>query len=314
MSRPNLNDNILTLILEALPASLPPESREDIAQDVAVLVYEGQISLENLTVGIRERIPELRKRYPSLRFTLSLDAPINQSEGTTMTFNDVIAGPGALPKRRGKRIGRPIEYEILKSVCENCEEIFYWKHYIKKLTKRQQERLRFLPDIDPVFWKEDDIDILRIANPALLARRTNKRQSVRTGRFCSRTCLTEFYRNKRRKLPPREVLMDLYVNQRLSTVKIANMYHASDPSVVRQALVKYGIPRRFGSETKTQTCDYPDCKEPVHRIRHAGNGSEYGTLCKKHWKLHRAELNRWQRRKDHNIPPERWLYQNERPK
>lgn len=305
--------DITDSISQLLPSSLPAETRMDMVQDLIVLVYEGKIDPERLADGIREHLPELKRRYPSLMFQLSLDAPVNRAEGTTMTLHDVITKPGVQPKRRGKRIGRPKAHVVEKAKCENCGELFYWKHYAgrKRLNKKKLHRLSLLPSISPTFWTEEDIEILRIGNPQLLGE-SGKSASGRTGRFCSRTCLTKFFRDKRQKLPCREELLDLYLNKRLSTCKIAKMYGVTDPCTVRKALLGHGVTLRSVKDSKTQTCTSPDCQSPVHRIKHAGNGAEYGTLCKHHWALHRAELGRWQRRKDNAIPPERWRYQHER--
>jgi hypothetical protein len=130
------------------------------------------------------------------------------------------------------------------------------------------------------------------------------------GRFCSRACTLAFYRDKKRKLPDRDTLIELYVVKRLSTCKIQKMYGAANPESVRKALLKYGVTLRRG---KTQSCTVPGCKKPIHRIRHPNNGFEYGTLCLQHWKLHRAKLARWQHRKDRKSPPEHWHYKNEVP-
>lgn len=304
--------DLLTQIKEAMPG-LPPDLAEEIIQEVAVLVLEGTISTDNLRADICRHLPALKRKYPSLQFQISLDAPVNNSEGTTMTLGDLIHRGGRLAKRRGKRIGRPIQHIVKQSICIHCKQRFYWKHYARKqFNKTQTKRLSLLPHISPHFWTAEDIDLLRRGNPQLLGE-SGKAKSGRTGRFCSRTCLTAFYREKRRKLPDRTTLIDLYLKRGLSTCKIQKLYGVTDPATVRKALLKYGVKLRSGKNTRPKFCKIDGCERPVHRIKHAGNGAEYGTLCKRHWAAHRATLNRWQRRKDDNIPPEKWRYQNEVP-
>jgi hypothetical protein len=300
--------DLLEQIRTAMP-SLPPEQAEEIVQDLAVLVLEGAIDLGNLRAGMRDKLPELKKTYPSLRYQLSLDAPVNRAEGTSMTFADVIHKPARLAKRR-KRIGRPKTYEIRMSTCDNCRQRFGWKHYPgKKITQKELRRLRLIPEISPRFWTTEDIALLMRTTPRVLAD-VGIRSRKRTGRFCSRTCITAYFRNKRKKLPERSVLIDLYVNKKFSTCKIQKMYGVADPAVVRQALVKYGVLLRTIRESKTDSCKVPGCGKPAFKILHRGNGTLYGTLCRRHRVLHRAKLNRDYRRKQGNIPPEKWRSAN----
>jgi len=132
--------------------------------------------------------------------------------------------------------------------------------------------------------------------------------------FCGQPCAAAAGRNSRRKLPDPETLISLYVDERLSTCKIAHQYGLSDPATVRQALLRYGIKLRTGKLAKSARCRIAGCSKPVFKIRHTNNGTTYGTLCKRHWDIHRAELGRWYRRKKFSIAPRNWLYQHEVPK
>lgn len=300
-----LDDAALTAIRKLIPSNLPPEVAEEIVQDVCILILEGQIDLDRLQEGIREHLPSLRKRYPSLQFQISLDAPVR--EDSTATLADFIHKQGTLRKTR-KRIGRPRTRVVVKAKCEACGEQFYFKNKHRKLSKKERERARFLPEIDPKYWSDHDCELIEITNPRLV---DTKRTRHRNGRFCSRACIMVFYRNLRRKLPDREELVRLYSVEMRSTCWIATRFGAR-PNAVRSALLAYGVEMRTKNHG-TSKCIEPGCVKPAFKVRHAGNGSMYGTRCKFHRALHYATLNRNLARKNQNIPESRWRYKREVP-
>lgn len=117
----------------------------------------------------------------------------------------------------------------------------------------------------------------------------------RLGRFCSRDCALAWCRNARRKLPVASEVIRLYVECQWSTPRIARHFGVSDPHTVRAVLVKLGVPRR--RHTTASVCREQGCGKPILRIRHAGNGSVYGTRCRHHRGLHYAMLNRERNRR-----------------
>lgn len=160
--------DLLETINAALPG-LPPDVREEIIQDIAVLVLEDKISLERLASDIREHLPALKRQYPSLQFQLSLDAPVNNAEGTTLTFGDIVQKSTIQPKRR-IRIGRPVTRKVMKARCEKCNQHFYFKIQGKRLSKKESGRAKLLPEIHPKWWTEDDVNIMLSVNPQLVGR------------------------------------------------------------------------------------------------------------------------------------------------
>ena len=105
-------------------------------------------------------------------------------------------------------------------------------------------------------------------------------------RFCGVKCHLAFQRGRRRKLPADSMLTELYVKQRMSTPRIAEMF-GTDARTVKAALNRAGIKLR--KRTNPVRCNYPGCQSRVKKIRHPNNGSLYGTLC---------EFHRWQHRKE----------------
>jgi len=305
---------LLDQIKAALP-SLPPDLAEEIIQDVAVLVLDGEIDATNMRAGIRKHLPALKRKYPMAQFQLSLDAPLNRAEGTTTTFGDVWIKPGLAPRRR-TRIGRPPVHEKQKAVCECCSQKFYWKHYVpkKKLTTAQEKRLSFLPKISPKFWSEEDFEICYIGRPQLLGQLVpaSPKTARRTGRFCSRTCLTKFFRDRRwaeKTKTTKEELHHLYVDLGWGTPRIAKKL-GINYKTVQARLKKCGIPlRKRGSGCHAlKICIEDGCNKPVFKIKHKLCKDGYGTRCKRHRTLHYAKLNRNLARKYRHIPPERWRY------
>lgn len=116
-----------------------------------------------------------------------------------------------------------------------------------------------------------------------------------------------------RKLPEREEVARLY-QCGISTVEIARMF-GTVPRSVRVQLIRAGVKLRpVGNHKQLSHCRVQGCTKPIKKIRHAGNGSIYGTMCAYHRKLHYAALNRWLTRRKKNIPPEEWMWDSEVPK
>src|SRR5579872_4162664 len=129
-------------------------------------------------------------------------------------------------------------------------------------------------------------------------------------RFCSQLCrnIARPCKGQPRKLPAREEVVRLYVEERLPITKIAKMYGACHKSVLAQ-LNRAGAPIR--RHTVAEKCRISRCKNPVQKILHRGNGSLYGTLCAEHRESHRLKLNRNIRRRLNGITPDRfnpWRY------
>jgi hypothetical protein len=67
-------------------------------------------------------------------------------------------------------------------------------------------------------------------------------------------------------------------------------------------LIQAGVAlRRYSPRLKCRLCD-----KPALKIRHSGNGSEYGGLCVEHREVHYRLLNRALSRKNRNINPENY--------
>lgn len=89
-----------------------------------------------------------------------------------------------------------------------------------------------------------------------------------------------------------DLLYGLYWNKGLSTNQIGKMYGLKKGSApVWLRLKALGIPtRRKGTRATATTCIIDECGAPVHRIKHATNGSWYGVRCLEHWVAHRQKL------------------------
>lgn len=292
-------------LLSAITAALPwidPERQDDIVQDIAILVLEGKIDFDSLGDGIRRHLPELKRKYPLAQFQISLDAPINNEEGTSLTFGDVIQPSTIRPKRR-KPIGRPVVRTTHKTNCEQCGNLFYFRWKKRTLKKKELKRAAFLPRINPKFYSKEDVSIM---------------QALKPRRFCSGMCVMtwaakvrwdrEFANAGRKRYDDAEVVR-LYIGERHSTVEIARLIN-TDPRTVGRMLSRRGVTLRQGSEAKRKTCIEPECKRAALKVRHTNNGTFYGTRCRLHRRLHRAELGKWQTRKVRNIHPSRWRYKD----
>lgn len=90
----------------------------------------------------------------------------------------------------------------------------------------------------------------------------------------------------------KELLECLYWNEQKSLPEIGRIYGVTHKSVecVFRAL---GIERRkrhTKGQSKFKKC--VKCGDPVHKIKHATNGSQYGRFCKKHFNEHRSALQK----------------------
>lgn len=95
----------------------------------------------------------------------------------------------------------------------------------------------------------------------------------------------------------RDLLHRLYWVEQHSLPSLGRMFgvgHKAMENVFREL----DIPRRkrrTKGQSRWMRCAL--CDRPVHKIKHAGNGSSYGKLCKRHWDEHRATLARQEREK-----------------
>lgn len=151
-------------------------------------------------------------------------------------------------------IGRKPTHVMVTSNCEACGAAFDWKRYPYSPTRR--------------FCRHD----------CYMGRGKASRPSTgnRPG--------------KPRKLPETVELARLYLEDNLSTPEIARRFGVTDPHTVRTALLRAGVPMR--RKTVALHCTVDGCSEPIHKIKHAGNGAEYGTLCSWHWQQHRRSLSK----------------------
>lgn len=93
----------------------------------------------------------------------------------------------------------------------------------------------------------------------------------------------------------RELLHSMYWDQGMSSIEMAAHFSVEHKSVLN-IMRKLGVPRRRLGPRNSGKC--LKCGEPVHKIKHAGNGASYGKLCRKHWNEHRAKLAREYGRKE----------------
>lgn len=90
----------------------------------------------------------------------------------------------------------------------------------------------------------------------------------------------------------KELLRSLYWDQQHSLPVLGRLFGVTHKSVER-VFRELGIPRRkrhTKGQSRFRKCI--KCGEPVHKIKHAGNGSKYGRLCREHWLEHRANLQK----------------------
>lgn len=86
-----------------------------------------------------------------------------------------------------------------------------------------------------------------------------------------------------------ELLRCMYWDEQMSLPEMARAFGVTHKSVER-AMRELGIERRHKSHKRSFGCRV--CNAPTHKIKHFGNGSWYGTLCKRHWNEHRAAIAR----------------------
>lgn len=93
----------------------------------------------------------------------------------------------------------------------------------------------------------------------------------------------------------REVLHGMYWDQGMTSIEMAAHFGVEHKSVLN-IMRKLGVPRRRLGPRNLGKCI--KCGEPVHQIKHTGNGASYGKLCRAHWLEHRAKLAREYGKKD----------------
>jgi len=103
-------------------------------------------------------------------------------------------------------------------------------------------------------------------------------------------------------------LWQLYWKERKSTVQVGLLFGVPW-GTVRGWLKRFGIPVRRKGNTILLTCRKDGCREPIHRLTHAGNRASYGRLCKRHFRQHRAALKRFYKSSAYPgiSEEERWL-------
>jgi hypothetical protein len=92
-----------------------------------------------------------------------------------------------------------------------------------------------------------------------------------------------------RKLPSREEVARLYVEEHLSTTMIARMFDCCENSV-RLQLIRHGVMLRNVGVGWTGACIEPGCGKPVVRVWHAKLKSWYGRRCETHQREHRKKV------------------------
>jgi hypothetical protein len=133
----------------------------------------------------------------------------------------------------------------------------------------------------------------------------SKKYPGKRGRVvCSRECARARTLTSHSGLPcDFESVYDLYWNQNLTTIEIAERYGIRHRSVLDR-MVKLGVPRRRSGPRILTMCIIAKCDEPPYKLIHSINGSAYGRRCLCHWIAHRKKLAaeywlkivRWKRR------------------
>lgn len=85
-----------------------------------------------------------------------------------------------------------------------------------------------------------------------------------------------------------DLLRRLYWTENHSLPEIGAMFDVTHKSVER-VFRELGIPRRGKGRSRKLLCA---CGQPALKIKHAGNGSFYGTRCRKCRRLHYNRLSR----------------------
>lgn len=115
--------------------------------------------------------------------------------------------------------------------------------------------------------------------------------------FCSRSCIANHRWENRRKMPGKELLVELYIVQQMSQPSIAKQLGTS-ASQVSHWLHKYGVPTRI--HTSRATCKV--CGDPVEKRLHTRKNKQgqrimSGALCIKHRRKYFADWVRNRKRK-----------------
>lgn len=103
-----------------------------------------------------------------------------------------------------------------------------------------------------------------------------------------------------------EELRRLYEVEGLGVIAIGKIFGVAHRSVAKR-LHRIGVEVRPAGPRLRTTCCEPDCSLPVHRVKHATNGSWYGKRCRLHWIVFRMLVN--QRYNDRHLgkDDEAWL-------
>ena len=97
-----------------------------------------------------------------------------------------------------------------------------------------------------------------------------------------------------RKLPSRDEVVRLYVEENRGTPEIARMFGVSDPHTVRSMLLRAGVTLR--RHTVRKVCIEEGCGKTVMRVRHSKFGL-YGKRCGEHQLSHRKKVcGNWSKR------------------
>jgi hypothetical protein len=82
---------MIAVINNAVPRTLPEYVRADICQNLAVSILLGEIQLDDLQKAIPVLVKSAWKDSPSKYGPLSLDAPLNYGESKSKTLGETIA-------------------------------------------------------------------------------------------------------------------------------------------------------------------------------------------------------------------------------
>jgi hypothetical protein len=90
----------------------------------------------------------------------------------------------------------------------------------------------------------------------------------------------------------KELLTRLYWTENRSLVEVAALFDVTHKSLSRVFII-LGIPRRKRrAKGQSRWFKCIECEAPTRKIRHAGNGSLYGTRCRECRRLHYNRLAR----------------------
>lgn len=117
----------------------------------------------------------------------------------------------------------------------------------------------------------------------------------KAGRYCRQQHAVKHVSILRMKVPDNyDLLFDLYVTRNMSTPEIGELFDTTH-GAVRHRLKYLGIVARKVGHSRHIVCNVEGCGVPALKLKHATNGSMFGTKCAVHRKAHR-DAGRWEYR------------------